>query len=352
MVYKVVRRNTLLLTLLTVLLLLARPFVMTRAIASGTLTNRYFKLSDNHAAKSNVDYEIGFDFTNSNTIGSIEIEFCSNDPFPATSCTVPPGFDISNAVLTSQIGPGDFVIDALNTNNHKMVLSRVPSIIAPSSVKFSLTNINNPTDPGAEYGRIQTFATNNASGIPIDQVGLAFNILGDLSLLTEVPPRLDFCVGIAITSEDCSDVNGDSIAYGELTAIKTSTATSVFNIGTNAANGYTVFISGTTLTSGNNTIQNNTLPLHSVIGVSQFGFNLVKNTLPAVGENVQGGLGSVSPNYANLNQFIFNDGDDIASSNNPVDYTLYTASYIVNINRSQPIGVYSTTLTYIAVGHF
>ena len=353
MLKKVDNKYFALLASITVLLLLARPLGVIDASSSGTLINRFVKLSDNRATKTGIDYTIGFDFVNTNTIGSVEIEFCSNDPFPATSCTVPSGFDVSNAALTSQVGPGDFVIDAVDTNAHRLVLSRPPSAIAPSSIKFVLTNVNNATNTGSQYARVQSFSSVNASGIPIDQAGIAFSILGDFSVLTEVPPRLEFCVGVKINSVDCSDVQGDSFDYGDFKVNNPTTARSQFNIATNAKDGYTVVINGNTLTSGNNVIKS--IPSHSVsiLGSNQFGMNMVKNFDPDVGDNPAGpGLGTPSANYAISNEFVFNDGDIIASYNTADNYTLFTTSYLVNIKKSQPAGIYSTTLTYIATGHF
>ena len=112
-------------------------------------------------------------------------------------------------------------------------------------------------------------------------------------------------------------------------------------------------MTGTTLTSGNNTIPALAADTTSQTGTSQFGLNLAANTKPQVGAGVQGpGIGAVEPNYASANHFRFVSGEELASVAQADDYRKYTVSYIVNVAKSQPPGVYANTLTYVAVANF
>ncbi|MDB5182454.1 MAG: hypothetical protein JWO47_238 [Candidatus Saccharibacteria bacterium] len=337
---------------ITALLLIARPFAITHAIVS-TLPNRYVKISDSTAGTSGVEYELGFDATIPGTLGSIEAEFCENDPFPGTPCTVPAGFDISAATLVSQSGTNDFTIDALGTNAHRMVLSRVPSAVGAVTFKFLFNGVTNPSATGTQYVRLTTYSGANRGGSVTDKAGIAFSINGDLSISTEVPPHLDMCVGVTIPSIDCTSVVGDTINMGTLKTSTPAVASSQFVVGTNADNGYTVTVSGAPLTSGNNVLQALTSLTTSTPGVNQFGMNLRQNVAPVVG-NEPAGVGSALPvgNYNIPDNFIFKSGDVIVSASAPDNYRRFTASYIANIDNKQPIGFYATTISFIALGSF
>jgi hypothetical protein len=107
------------------------------------------------------------------------------------------------------------------------------------------------------------------------------------------------------------------------------------------------------MTSGNNIIQNLTLPTASFPGTPQFGMNLRANLLPAIGQDPVGlGTGVPAPDYNIPNRFIYNSGDMIASSPLTTNYNRMTVSYLVNITADQPPGVYATTITYLATVQF
>ena len=55
-------------------------------------------------------YNVDFTITSGETLGSIDIEFCSNSPLVDESCTPVTGFNASLAQLNNQTGPGDFSI--------------------------------------------------------------------------------------------------------------------------------------------------------------------------------------------------------------------------------------------------
>ena len=122
---------------------------------------------------------------------------------------------------------------------------------------------------------------------------------------------------------------------------------------TNADNGYTISVLGNSLTSGNNVLPPLSTLSVSLPGTNQFGMNLRSNIAPNVGAEPSG-PGSASPvgNYAVPDNYIFKNGDAIASVGGPDNYRIFTASYIVNINASQPSGYYATTITYLAVGNY
>lgn len=136
-------------------------------------------------------------------------------------------------------------------------------------------------------------------------------------------------------------------------AVKTDSNTMVIN--TNAFNGFTITVSGSTLTSGAYTIAAiGSTAAASTVGTEQFGINLVANTSPSVGANPSGTspIGSAANQYNRADYFAFNSGATVATSTSPINQTTFTASYMANISSATEAGTYVTTLTYSATANF
>ena len=223
----------------------------------------------------------------------------------------------------------------------------------PVTIVLDLSNVTNQSSAGEFYARLQTFATADASGTPTDTGGLALIVNNAYTVNAYVPPYLLFCVGVSIPSLNCANASGNYINFGYLSAFTTAKATSQMVVATNAQNGYSIQVAGSTMTSGNNIINPLTLNGASSTGTNQFGLNLVSNTSPAVGNSILGpGTGYPTTPYDEPNLFKYNSGDVIASSTQASDLREYTVSYIINIANNQPAGYYATTLTYVGVGNF
>jgi hypothetical protein len=324
--------------------------------ASSHLTNRFDELSTSVAGATATNL-FGFGITDDVTpLGSIEFQFCANDPIPGDSCTAPTGMDASGAVLSAQTGSTGFSVYAPGTNANTVVLTRSPAAPTPPvgfPNTYQLDDIINPTTVDTLYVRVYVFQTDDASGPDTEDGGIAIAINNSLSVSAEVPPFLLFCTAVSITGHDCTTATSYYINFGNLSPAHTSTATSQFVTATNAQNGYNVSVAGTTMTSGNNTINAPTSPALSTSGTSQFGLNLRANSDPPVGADPSGnGNGAVSANYDNVNQFAFNNNDTLVSTVSPSDYQTFTTSYLVNVSSGQPVGVYSTTLSYICLANF
>ena len=193
----------------------------------------------------------------------------------------------------------------------------------------------------------------NASGTAVDFGGLAFAIASNLQISSYVPPYLDFCEGVTITSFNCASASGSYINFGDFNANRSSQASSQMLVATNAANGYVIQVAGTTMTSGNNIVNALTTDTSSHPGTSQFGINLRANNFPLIGADPSGpGLGYAASGYNNPDNFKFISDDVVASSPVADDYRRYTVSYLVNIPSDQPVGVYDSTLTYVCAGSF
>jgi hypothetical protein len=284
-------------------------------------------------------------------MGSIQFEFCQEDPLPFEPCTPPAGFDISGATLASQTGETGFIIDPGVTPNN-LLLTRVPVVAAPQTVTYSLSSIDNPSNIGSQYIRIYTFASNDGSGASIEEAGLVYATTEGLGVDVFVPPFLLFCVGITV-SADCSSATGSQIDFGTLSSNSPRTATSQMAGATNGVGGMSVSVIGTTMTSGINTILALSSRGPSVPGSGQFGLNFRNNSNPNVGVNPAGsGTAVPTTDYNVVNQFKFNNGDVIANSPLPTRFNVLTASYLVNIANGQAPGVYTSTLTYVALATF
>ncbi len=306
----------------------------------------------NDSSGSVTSYDLNFSTTSSELLGSIEVQFCSNSPLLSDVCVVPVGQNVAASTIASQSAPGDFTISNL-TNANTLILTRTPSIVAAGTLSFNFANITNPTPEGTFYARIQTFPTTDASGSPTDYGGIALDINSSVAVSTYVPPYLYFCIGVSIAGMDCNNASGNYVTFGNLTPLATSSSASQMLVATNALNGYSIQVNGSSMTSGNNVIPPLSTASVARPGVDQFGLNLVANSQPAIGGNAQGpGTGSPLLPYAQPNTFKYTSGDLVASSGQASDLREYTISYIIDINSSQPPGYYATTLTYIGMGNF
>lgn len=325
----------------------------TKVSAATSLTQRFDKMSSSVAGETAI-HQVGFIMTDvTNPVGSVVVEFCSNTPIPGDSCTFPTGFSASAVSLTDQTGETGFSIHANSTAN-RIVLSRVPAVNptgVPSTYDFS--NITNPSANGSYFVRMSTLSSTDGSGVDIQNGGTVIYINNSLNVSGEVPPYLSFCVAVTITSFDCSTATNYFIDFGNFSTSSSSHATSQFVSASNAVSGYSVTVTGTTLTSGLNTIPALTIPTSSSPGTSQFGMNLRQNTIPANGSDVVGpGTATPTANYNLPNLFTFNNGDIIASVNHSDDLRKFTVNYLTNISSSQAGGVYTTTISYICLANF
>ncbi len=145
------------------------------------------------------------------------------------------------------------------------------------------------------------------------------------------------------------------IELGTLSASAASTDSNTMVINTNAVNGFTITVSGSTLTSGTNTINAiGATAAASSPGTEQFGINLVVNTSPSVGANPSGTapIGSAAGQYGTANSFAFNSGNTVASASSDINQTTFTVSYLANVSSGTDRGTYTTILTYAATANF
>jgi hypothetical protein len=278
--------------------------------------------------------------------------FCANTALLDQPCDPPAGFDATNVTLGSALGATGFSLYSGSTANN-IILTRPPAPVTANTVGvYDFNQITNPDNPGPMYARIYTYPSSDASGPYTDAGGLALYYLTSVTVNAEVPPFLIFCLGENITGVDCSSATEAFSDLGNLSPNLTSAAQHQLLVATNAENGYSMWVLGHPMTSGNNEL---TAMAGEVAqkGVSQFGINLRANSSPVVGQDPAGpGTGVVTGGYNQVNHFRFNSGDTLATASQPDDFRKYTVSYVVDIPSTQPGGVYSTTLTYVALANF
>ena len=341
-------------TVFSLIILMTALFVgmVPSVYAETQVLNRFDKTSDSRISAS-ATHLIGFTYTDTLTpVGSINFEFCSNDPVSTSPCVAPSGFDLSAAILSNQTGEGGFTIHSSSTANN-LILTRVPSPPIAGDSTYQLDNVINPNSLSTYYIRLRTFSSTDGTGTPIQTGGIALTTTEPFNVSTEVPPYLLFCAGVTIVNFDCSSANSFFIDLGELSTSQPKSASSEIVAATNAAYGYSITLSGTTLTSGNNVIPALAAQTPSVPGLSQFGINLRANTSPSIGADPNGpGTATVTGSYNAPNLFRYQDGDVVVTTANSNDYRKFTISYLTNINNSQPAGYYATTISFICLANF
>ncbi len=323
------------------------------SLQAAPIGTRSLALSDSKLSAT-ATHDFSIEITSGAVLGSIELEYCANNPLVGTACTVPTGLDLTSAILSSQTGETAFAIDGTSTAN-RILLTRVPVVpgVIPSPSTYQLDDIVNPDTAGTYYVRLSSFATADGTGARTEEGGIAFSVVEGFNVTAYVPPFLDFCVGVSISGSGCSTVVGSALDMGIFDSLSSSTTASQFRAATNGQGGYNISMIGQTMTSGSNVIPNLSTPQASSPGSSQFGVNLRDNSSPNVGTNITGaGTGTPTANYNIPNQFAFNNGDVIAASSLSTEYNTYTLSYLVNIVDSQAVGIYVTTLTFVALASF
>jgi hypothetical protein len=308
-------------------------------------------LSDNRAS-STATYKIAFDIVTADIVGSIRVQFCSNSALIDQPCTAPSGFDLSGATLSDQTGETGFSISPFSTAN-VLILTRSATGATPGSVSYTLDGVINPDSLGSDFGRIETYTSEDATGTHVDYGGFSTAVASPVDISTTVPPYLLFCSGLTITGFDCATAVDDYVNFGELSSVTPRTGFTQMVVATNAFGGYNVTVNGNTMTAGSEVIPALNPSDVSRPGVSQFGINLVANTDPPVGQDPTGpGSGQVRPDYAISNRYRFVSGDELVAALTSDDYRKYTVSYIVNVARDQAAGIYVSTLEYVCLANF
>lgn len=337
-----------------------------------TLTNRSLTLQTGTDAGSKpsgvVVHFFTFTITSTANIGSIQFLYCT---LAAGICTTPTGLLTTSSTYGVEAGATGFSL--VNTTNGSPYITRAASSISATTVvSYHLNAITNPSATNSPfYVRITTFTSTNVSTGATDTGVVAGNTATQIVLTGTMPESLIFCTGAAISTTagipDCTTATSGAISFNQLfSPADTATATSQMAASTNAGTGYNITVNGTTLTSGGNTVPAMGSATTGARGIGQFGMNLKANTTAtstvAIGAEVTATSngttlrGQSLAGYNTVDNFKFLTGDSVANSGNPslgpTNSQIYTVSYIVNVPGGQPVGTYTTTLTYVCTATF
>lgn len=299
-------------------------------------------------------YTVSMDYMSPDSVGSVDMLFCI-DPIPYMPCVVPPGLDVSHATLTSQTGETGFSISTQTTNH--IILSRAASVILASgaSSSYKLDGVVNPSAMNQSFSiRLKSLSSSDGTGSQIDFGSVKGQVTDAISIETQVPPMLIFCLAQEV-ADNCTGTNDTYYSdMGTLKPDSTLTAQSQMAVGTNATAGFAITANGNPLSAGTNVIDSPTTPTESKPGTNQFGINLVENGTPVVGKNPEGTWENAVPStdYGVANKYKYVPGDLVAFSPNVSLMKKFTVSYIVNSSPDLRAGVYTTTITFIASGRF
>jgi hypothetical protein len=360
------------------------------AYAAGQITNRSLTLLSGTGSPPDGGSKPGglvkhaFAFTlpavGNPNVGSILFQYCTT---AAGACSMPSGLVTTSSTLGSQTGFGAGTFTLVNTGSGAPYLTRSSqAMTAGTAATVRLDDVTNPTTTNYSFFvRLTTYASNNASGSPIDAGTVTASTATQIILTGTMPESLVFCVGEQVLTTvgvpDCTTATAGGISFNNLfSPIDTAIAESQMAASTNAGFGYAITVNGNTLQSGGNSIAAMASATTSNKNVSQFGMNLMANTSTASASfpgtvapyisanvapaaNVSGGnnfRGQPKAGYDTQNTFKFADGDTVAASDfssaGASDSQIFTASYIVNVPGSQAAGTYTTTLTYICTASF
>ncbi len=330
-----------LLTLSTALLLSLATIVFTVSpVFAAQATSRTLAIGSSEASASTT-YTFSFVLPSSTVLESVAFDICTT---ASGACTTPSGFVNSSSTLASQpTNLGDASGWTVNTaTDGSLRLSKTGNVAAPTgTTTVAFGNVTNPSATNATFFARMTTYSDDAWTAAVDTGTFASSTAGQVTVTASVDETLTFTLG------------DTTVALGALTPSTTGSGTSTMTASTNASSGYAITVTGSTLTSGLNTIAALSSNAGSTQGTSQFGINLVANTTPPVGSNVSGsGSGAAATNYNTADSFRFVSGATVASAAAATNANTYTVSYIANIPGDQPAGSYSTALTYIATATF
>ncbi len=315
-------------------------FSLSGTAGAAAITSRKVTLGSSVASASTT-YGFSFVLPTATIVKSVEAIACTT---ASGACTTPSGFTAVGSTLTGQpVNMGDasgWTVNAA-TAGRLRALNNANVTTPTGTTTISWSSVTNPSATNSTFFlRIGTFsdATWTTS---LDSGTVAASTAGQITVTASVDEALTFTLSSA------------TVGLGTLTTATTGSGTSSMTASTNGSTGYAITVNGTTLTAGAKTIAALASQTASSQNTSQFGINLLANTVPSVGTAVSGaGTGTPSANYNTTNQYRFVTGDIVASAAAETNSNTYTTSYIANIGGSQAAGSYSTALTYIATPTF
>lgn len=363
----------------TLLLSVSLFALLNRAVAAAEIYERSLAISDS-APGAEVTHTYTFKMPKGTnyTIDAVTIEYCTTafGYVGAGRCAgadEPIGFD-SSAVTTMTVSSSGGDSDlfnrdgfAPNVGTNYLVLdssTNGTSVVANDVVTITTTggHFVNPSTPGTFYARIYLHSDQNNLNASIEvESTVTASVANQINLETRVEETLNFSVGTAndddtgcapLTTNNLLEL-GDPINHA-LSTTQTYDELSYFRIATNASNGAQVLYSGDTLNSITNAgddIDPVNPKAASQTGTEQFGIVIDESEIDLTGAALV-----PAADYADgdTDQIHFDDGSvsapvAVAASTGAIDCETAAVRYVANISNSTPAGIYTTTISYIAV---
>lgn len=363
---------------------------------------------------TNVTYKVSF--TTSNTANSLIIDFCSDSPIIADTCTAPTGFSVSSVTVTAVTGnigtTGWAQGGGKGSASQFAIYNNTGTAAAAGAQVFTISGVTNQstlaTSP-AFYARIYTFSNNtygtytsaSAPGNYVDYGGIALSTNQIITITARVQETLSFCVSGAApvtwtTKHDCTDTQAavsPALTLGHGTPTPTLDQTAVDSgtvysqTSTNATNGVTIAMRNSNTSCGGLSADGGATCAIPAIGSTAAAIVAgTANFGMAVGPSVDdtNGIGTLTPaaTYYNASHYTFTGGllplstptgntvptdvyygmnatnvestygDTVASSTGPIYRVDDAYTFGATAALTTPAGIYTANMDLIATGTF
>lgn len=293
--------------------------------ATGGMGAKKVVLSNQNASATGVSYSFTINpATTGSTIKRVEFQVGTAQG----GSTVPTAMTTTSATLGSVSGlSGSWTPDV--SVNGLMKITNATGSTPTNPVTIPWNAITNSSSANTYYFRISTYDA-TTGGTLIDQDDVAFVIApSTVTVTATVNETLTFSLGTT------------SVALGTLSTGSVSTGTGTVVVATNAANGYGVNVSGTTLTKGTDTIPFVTDGTPVAAGTAGYGLRVSACASGATCSSTQDIGSGLTAGVTDL----------IARTSSTTGDTS-TVMYRASINAATPAGSYSSSISYVAVGKF
>lgn len=325
--------------------------------SAGQVTARSVKIGSS-LPNALTTYNFLFTLPTASTIQSVKFQACDTASGACTQTGAASGFSSSTggpatlAQAPTGLGAaGSWTINTADSTSLRIVNASNSGNPGAADVRFN--NVHNPSAANSTFFiRITTYTGSDWTTGATDSGVVASSTAGQITVNANVDETLTFTLANASIT----------LTPNPLSASTTGRGTSAMTVATNAANGYSVTYTGTTLTAAGTT--GGTITAMSSggasatgdgTGLSQFGMNLRQNTtLGGTDKSGIGTGGTYGTNYGTIDNFRFvpAGGEEVAKSATPTNANTFTTTYIANIASTTPAGAYVGNVNYVATANF
>lgn len=348
--------------------------------SAASLNNRSITPSSMAVEATGVQYEVVF--TPETAADAFVIEFCDNTPLLGQSCVAPVGLKV-DAATTS-----DASISEEDTTENRIVATKE---MTTAEQTITLAGITNPTNTGAVYARIVTYADlagaqayqSTDAGALIDNGSVALYFNDSVAVSGTVLETLEFCVSGSEITANCGGITTPTIVLGQevtpgVFALQpgiVSEGTLHTQINTNAASGAIVRLKSSApcgglmragtdecdiVAAGENNVVANDNSARFGVRTDDEGSKNATGALNPIGL-LQPRIGSIYNDTTYAFDYDENHetgvtspfGDPFLDTNNlPATGKNMELTFAASVSTNTPAGLYSTDLSMIAVGKF